>query len=82
MVVKVKEYFERTSYDKNIDKSKKYILREQRNTRYHEKRLSNKKKSHNFTNFLEDYNRYRVENFNVHLIFNGLSKNRSHVVVV
>ena len=30
---------------KNIDKSKKYILIGQRNTRYHEKILSNKKKS-------------------------------------
>ena len=30
-------------------------------------------------NFLEDYNRYRAENFNVYLTFNGLSKNISHV---
>ena len=44
MVVKVK----------NNDKSKKFVLRGQRNTRYHERILSNKKKSNNFVNFLED----------------------------
>ena len=49
MVVKVKESFEKTRQVKNNDKSKKYILRGQRNTRYHEKKLSNKKKSYNFT---------------------------------
>ena len=43
MVVKVKEYFEKTRYVKNNDKSKEYIQRGQRNTRYHEKILSNKK---------------------------------------
>ena len=37
MVVKVKEYFEKTRHVKNNDKSKKYILRGQRNARYHEK---------------------------------------------
>ena len=52
MVVKSKEYFEKTRQVKNNDKSKKYILRGQRNTRCHEKILSNKKKSDNFTNFL------------------------------
>ena len=52
MVVKVKEYFEKTRQVKNNDKSKKYILRGQRNTRYHEKILSNKKKSYNFVIFL------------------------------
>ena len=45
MVVKVKESLERTRQVKNIDKSKKYILRGERNARYHEKILSNKKKS-------------------------------------
>ena len=54
MVVKRKEYFEKTRHVKKNDKSKKYILRGQRNTRYHEKILSNKKKSNNFINFLED----------------------------
>ena len=54
MVVKIKEYFEKTRHVKNNDKSKKYILRGQRNTRYHEKILTNKKKSNNFINFLED----------------------------
>ena len=43
MVVKSRESFEKTRYVKNNDKSKKYILRGQRKTRYHEKILSNKK---------------------------------------
>ena len=43
MVVKVKESFEKTIHFKNNDKSKKYILRGQRNATYHEKILSNKK---------------------------------------
>ena len=49
MTVKIKEYFEKTRNVKNNDKSKKYILRRQRNTRYHDRILSN-----NFVNFLED----------------------------
>ena len=49
MVVKVKEYFEKTRLVKNNDKSKKYILRGQRNTRYQEGILSKKKKSYNIT---------------------------------
>ena len=52
MVVKLKESFEKTRQVKNGDKSKKYILRGQRNTRYHEKILSNKRKSDIFVNFL------------------------------
>ena len=36
-------------YFENNDKSEKYILRGQRNVRYHEKILSNKKKSNNLT---------------------------------
>ena len=40
MAVKVKEYSEKTRHIKTNDKSKKYILRGQRDTRYHEKRLS------------------------------------------
>ena len=52
MVVKVKKYFEKTRQVKNNDKAKKYILRGQRNARYHERILSIKKKSNNFTNFL------------------------------
>ena len=48
MVVKVKEYSEKTRHVKNNDKSKKYILRGQRNARYHEKIQSNRKKSNNF----------------------------------
>ena len=46
MVVKIKEYFEKTRHVKNNDKSKNFILRGERNTRYHEKILSNKKKSY------------------------------------
>ena len=49
MVVKVKEKVEKTRHVKNNDKSKKYVLRGQRNASYHERILSNKKKSHNFT---------------------------------
>ena len=49
MVIKSKEYFEKTRHIKNNDKTKKYILGGQRNSRYHEKVLSNKKKSYNFT---------------------------------
>ena len=49
MVVKVKEYFKKTRQVKNTDKSKKYILRGQRNAGYHEKILSNKKKAYNST---------------------------------
>ena len=45
MVVKVKESFEKTRHVKNNDKSKKYVLRGQRNASYHERILSNKKKS-------------------------------------
>ena len=47
IVVKVKEIFEKTRHIKKNDKSKKYILRGHRSTRYHEKRLSNKKKTYN-----------------------------------
>ena len=53
MVVKKKEYFEKTRYVKNNDKSKKYILRGQRNVRYHEKKCSNKNKANNF-NFISN----------------------------
>ena len=49
MVIKVKEFFEKNRQVKNNDKSKKYILRGERNTRYYEKILSNKKKSNNLT---------------------------------
>ena len=43
MVVKVKENFEETRQVKNIDKFKKYNLRGQRNVKYYERILSNKK---------------------------------------
>ena len=49
MVVKKEEYFEKSRQVKNNDKFKKYILRGQRNTRYHEKILSNTKKSYDIT---------------------------------
>ena len=45
MVVKAKENFEKTRHGKNNDKCKKNILRGQRNTRYIDRILSNKKKS-------------------------------------
>ena len=43
MVVKIKEKYKKARHVKNNDKSKKYILRGQRNVRYHERILSNKK---------------------------------------
>ena len=49
MVVIVKENFEKTRHYKNNYKSKKYILRGQRNVRYHDRTLSNKKKSYKLT---------------------------------
>ena len=51
MVVKVKEYFDKTRHVKNNDKSKKFVLRGHRNARCHEKILSNKKKSYNINFF-------------------------------
>ena len=45
MVVKIKEKFEKTRHVKNNEKSKKYILRGERNVRYYDRILSNKKKS-------------------------------------
>ena len=56
MVVKREEKYEKTRNIKNNDKSKKYILRGQRNTRYHEKILSNNKKSYITIFFLIQYN--------------------------
>ena len=49
MVVKVKKYFPKTRQVKNNNKFKKYVLRGERNARYHEKILSNKKKSNSFS---------------------------------
>ena len=49
MVVKVKEKFKKTRHVKNNDKFKKYILRGQINVKYHDRVLSNTKKSYNFT---------------------------------
>ena len=48
MVVKVKERFENTRQVKNNDKSKKFVLRGERNAKYHKRVLANKKKSYNF----------------------------------
>ena len=41
----MKQNFEKTRQVKNNDKSKKYLLRGQMNAIYHERILSNKKKS-------------------------------------
>ena len=49
MVLEIRESFEKTRQVNNNDKFKKYILRGQRNTRYHERILSNKEKSYNLT---------------------------------
>ena len=53
MVVKVKEKFEKTRQVKNNDKSSKYVLRGERNVRYRERILSNKKNFYNF-NFISN----------------------------
>ena len=53
MVVKEKESFEKTRQIKNNDKSKKFVLRGQRNARYYERVISNTKKSNNF-NFISN----------------------------
>ena len=53
MVVKLKAYFEKTRHIRKNENFKKYILRCQRNTRYIEKMLSNKKKSYNI-NFISN----------------------------
>ena len=45
MVVKVKKSFVKTKHVKNIDKFGKYILRGQRNVRYYDRILTDKKKS-------------------------------------
>ena len=49
MVVKVKESSEKTRHVRNNNKSKKLFLRGERNVRYHNRNLSNKKKSRNLT---------------------------------
>ena len=49
MVVKVKEKFRKTKYVENNDQSKQNILRGQRNVRYCDRIISNKKKSYNLT---------------------------------
>ena len=49
MVVKVKEEFEKTRHVKNNEKPKKHILRGERNVRYLDRILFNKKKSCKFT---------------------------------
>ena len=49
MFVKSKENFEKQDTSEITTNLKKYILRGQRNTRYHEKKLSNKKKPYNST---------------------------------
>ena len=43
MVAKVKEKFEKTRHVKNNDKSRKKILRCERNVRYYDRILSNKR---------------------------------------
>ena len=49
MFVKAKENFIKARQVKKNDKSKKYILRTERNVRYHERILFNKKNSYNST---------------------------------
>ena len=54
MVVKSKENFEKTRQGKNNNDSKKIVLRGERNARYHEKKLSNKKKFQFFSKNIID----------------------------
>ena len=49
MVVKVKEKLETTGHVKNNDNSKNYTSLGQRNVNYHERILSNTKKSYKFS---------------------------------
>ena len=53
MVVKLQEKFEKNRQVKNNDKSKKYISRGERNARYHDRVLSDKKKSYQI-NFISN----------------------------
>ena len=53
MIIKIKEKYEKTRHVKKNDKSKKYILRGEGNTRYHERILSNNKKSYKI-NFISN----------------------------
>ena len=53
MVLKNKECFQKTRHIKNNDKSQKYNLRGERNIRFYEKILSNRKKSNKF-NFISN----------------------------
>ena len=54
MVVKVKESFEKTRQVKNNDKSKSTFYEDKEIRGIMKKFLSNKKKSNNFINFIED----------------------------
>ena len=49
MFVKVKESIEKIRHVKNNDKSKKYILRGEKNVRYHEKKYYKTKRNHILT---------------------------------
>ena len=49
MVVKVKEKLEKTRHVEKFDNAKKYKLRGQTNVKYHDRILSNKKKTSNLT---------------------------------
>ena len=49
MVLKLKEYFEKTRHVRINDKFKKYILRGERNRKYYNQILSNKKKFYKFS---------------------------------
>ena len=49
MVKKIKEIYEKTRNYKNNDKTKKYILRGERNQKYSDKFLSKSTQKNNFT---------------------------------
>ena len=49
MVVKIEENFEKTRHVENNDKPETFTLHGRRNVRYHDRVLSNKTKSYNFS---------------------------------
>ena len=78
MVVKVKEYIEKTRQVKNNDISKKYVLRGQRNTRYHEKILSNSKNSNNINFISNSTELYTFTTYGVYEKAYDISRKGSH----
>ena len=68
MAVKVKESFDKIDTSKITTNLKNtfYVDREIQDIMKKYYQIKRNLKKHNITNFLEDYNRYGAENFNVH----------------